>query len=143
MNLELLEEINSLRRAHKSFSEIGEITGLARSTVLLCYRLNTILETYYTEKITALQHTIDERNASIVGLKNTIADNETIIHKQNALLESDTENYVVVSKQAYEELKHDLVIKKAEVDSLSRQLHYKESYLEYLSLTDKLLLLLK
>lgn len=142
MNLELIQEIESLKEDNKSYTEIAEITGLARTSIVLSLRLSKIFQTAYTQTITSLEKELELCKLNLDKSQTLI----TMQKKEFALLQEllddkDSPAKISAMKHEFSNLKNELEKEKKEVDMLMRKLHYKNSYLNNLSLFDKLKLL--
>ena len=142
MNLELIQEIESLKEDNKSYTEIAEITGLTRTSIVLSLRLSKIFQTANTQTITSLEKelglcklNLDKSQTLITMQKREFAS------LQELLDDKDSPVKISAMKNELSNLKNELEKEKKEVDILTRKLHYKNSYLNNLSLFDKLKLL--
>jgi len=55
MNLELINEIVELKSKNLSYTEIAEVIGIGRTTIVLALRLYSILDNHYSSKLSSLQ----------------------------------------------------------------------------------------
>lgn len=140
MNLELIKEINDLKLANNSFTEIAEITGVARASLVLSVRLNTLFEQSYSLQISSLQSEIDRLLSSIAFLQKSITDKDAEIIRLNALVNFN-EGDMVITKKEYESLKGELIGYSKKVDRLNRQLYDEMNYLDNLSFIDRIKIL--
>lgn len=140
MNLELIKEINDLKLANHSYTEIAETTGMARASIVLSLRLSTLFEQSHALQTSSLQNEIDRQQSTAKALEKSIADQDTEIKRLNALVVF-SEDDMVISKDAYKILKNELVGYKKKVDTLNRQLENEINYLDNLSFSDKIKLL--
>lgn len=140
MNLELIKEINDLKLANHSYTEIAEITGIARTTLVLSLRLSTLFEQSHALKTSSLQGEIDNQQFIVKALEKSITDKDTEIKRLTAFVDF-SDGDIVITKKEYESLKNDLVTYKKKVDTLNRELNHQINYLDNLSFSDKLKIL--
>jgi len=138
MNLELIQEINTLKDNNKTYTEIAELTGLARTAIVLSIRLSKIFNTSYSQKISSLQNNIKLLNLTIEKYKDSSIKTVEEIKKLNALINIDSKQNMIVKKDEFKNLEDELVKRKNEVDVLNRKLRYQNSYLKNLSFKDKM-----
>ena len=142
MNLELIQEIESLKEDNKSYTEIAEITGLTRTSIVLSLRLSKIFQTVYTQTITSLEKELELCKLNLDKSQTLITmQKREFTSLQELLDDKDTPAKISAMKNELSNLKNELEKEKKEVDMLTRKLHYKNSYLNNLSLFDKLKLL--
>lgn len=140
MNLELIKEINDLKLANHSYTEIAEITGIARTTLVLSLRLSTLFEQSHALKTSSLQSEIDNQQFIVKALEKSITDKDTEIKRLTAFVDF-SDGDMVITKKEYESLQNDLVTYKKKVDTLNRELNHQINYLDNLSFSDKLKIL--
>jgi peptidoglycan hydrolase CwlO-like protein len=133
VNLELIKEINDLKLADHSYTEIAEITGMARTSIVLSLRLNTLFEQSYSQQISSLKNTLDHLQQSIIT-------KDAEIKRLSAFVECN-DGDIVITKKEYDSLKNELVGYSKKLDRLNRQLENEINYLDNLSFIDKLKLL--
>jgi len=141
MNLELIKEIESLKGDRKTYTEIAEITGLARSSIVLSLRLSKIFHTAYTENITSLNSEIEVYKSNAEKFETLIAQQKEENQLLSELVEIDYKRYMVVAKDEFKNLEDELEKQTKEVGVLTRKLHYQKVHLNNLSFTDKMKLL--
>lgn len=138
MNLELIRELTSLHSQNTSYTEMAEITGMARTSIVLALRLNTIFEDFYSSKILSLNEEIKLLKSNVVSLESKVIEQDKEIQKLNSLLDVDDDSHMIISKQSYEALNNEVVTLEAKVDKLDDLLSSEHNYLDNLSLTDKI-----
>lgn len=141
MNLELVQEINDLKENNLSYTEIAEITGLARTSVVLSLRLSKIFNTSYSQQISSLKSNIEILNSTIDKYKDSVSKKETEIKILNSLIDIDYKRDMLVNKDKFKNLEDEVVKSKNEVDMLKRKIHYQNVYLKNLSFTEKIKIL--
>lgn len=141
MNLELIQEIDSLKENNLSYTEIAERTGVARTSVVLSLRLSKIFNTSYSQQISLLNKDIELLKSTIENHKNSFLEKEAEVKSLKSLVDIDYNRDMLISKNELKNLENELVASKKEVDILSRKLRYQNTYLKNLSLTDKMKLL--
>lgn len=141
MNLELIQEIDSLKENNLSYTEIAERTGIARTSVVLSLRLSKIFNTSYSQQISLLNKDIELLKSTIENHKNSFLEKEAEVKSLKSLVDIDYNRDMLISKNELKNLENELVASKKEVDILSRKLRYQNTYLKNLSLTDKMKLL--
>lgn len=141
MNLELIKEIQTLKDSNKSYTEIAELTGIARTSIVLSLRLSTIFNTSYAQQISSLNKDKELLNATIETNKNSLLAYEAEISRLNSLIDIDFSRDMLIEKSKFKSFKNELDIVSKEVDVLSRKLRYKEQYLKNLSFIDKMKIL--
>lgn len=138
MNLELIQEINTLKDENKTYTEIAELTGIARTAIVLSLRLSKIFNASYSQKISSLNKEIEFLNSTVELKNNSSLEKEAEIKKLNSLIYIDYKCDVLVKKDEFKNLEDELVKRKNEVDMLSRKLRIKNSYLKNLSFMEKM-----
>ena len=138
MNLELIQEINTLKDENKTYTEIAEITGLARTSIILSLRLSKIFNTSYTEQISLLNSDIGLLKSTIKQLKNSSLEKDTEIKRLTSLIDIDYSRDILIKKTEFKSLENELESAKNEVDMLNRKLRYQNSYLKNLSFIEKM-----
>ncbi len=138
MNLELIQEINSLKDDGKSYTEIAELTGIARTSIVLLLRLSKIFNTSHSQQISSLNKDIKLLKSTIEKYKTVSSTKDTELKKLNALINIDYKRDILVNKDEFKNLEDELVKSKNEVDTYKRKLYYKEQYLKNLSFIDKM-----
>ena len=138
MNLELIQEINTLKDENKSYTEIAELTGIARTSIVLSIRLSKIFNTAHSQQISSLNKDIKLLKSTIEKYKDSSIQTVAEIKKLNALIDIDYKRDILVKKDDFKNLEDELVIRKKEVDTYKRKLRYKEQYLKNLSFIDKM-----
>lgn len=138
MNLELIQEINTLKNENKSYTEIAELTGLARTSIVLSIRLSKVLNTFYSQQISSLNKEIKFLTSTIEKNKNSFLEKEADIKKLKSLIDIDYKSNMLVNISKFKNLEDELVIRKREVDTYKHKLRYKEQYLKNLSFIDKM-----
>ena len=138
MNLELIQEINSLKENNTSYTEIAEITGIAKTSIVLSIRLSKIFNTSNSQQISLLNQDIELLNSTISKYKDNFAHQANEIKKLNALINIDYNCDILVNKDEFKNLNDELDDKKNKVDMLNRKLRYKEQYLKNLSFMEKM-----
>lgn len=141
MNLELIQEIDSLKENNLSYTEIAERTGVARTSIVLSLRLSKIFNTLHSQEISSLNENIKLLNATVEKLKSNFSEKEAEIKSLNSLIEIDCNRDMLIDKSELNNLKNELIKNKKEVDSLNSQLRHKNSYLKNLSFMDKIKIL--
>ena len=109
MNLELIRELTSLHSQNTSYTEMAEITGMARTSIVLALRLNTIFEDFYSSKILSLNEEIKLLKSNVVSLESKVIEQDKEIQKLNSLLDVDDDSHMIISKQSYEALNNEVV----------------------------------
>ena len=140
MNLELIKEINDLKLANHSYTEIAETTGMARASIVLSLRLSTLFEQSHTLQTSSMQNEINRQQSTVKALEKSISEKDIEIKRLNVLVEF-SEDDMVISKNEHKNLISELVGYKKKVDTLNRQLENEINYLDNLSFSDKLKLL--
>ena len=138
MNLELIQEINTLKDNNKTYTEIAELTGVARTSVVLSIRLSKIFKTFHSQQISSLNKDIELLKLTIEDYKNSSIQTVAEIKKLNALIDIDYKQDMLVKKDEFKNLEDELVKSKKELDIFKRKLYYKEQYLKNLSFVDKM-----
>ena len=138
MNLELIQEINDLKKNNLSYTEIAEITGLARTSIVLSLRLSKIFHTSYSQQISSLKNNIEVLNSTIDTYKDGTSKKEAEIKILQSLIDIDYKCDMLVKKDEFKNLEDELVKSKNEVDVLNRKLRYKNTYLKNLSFMEKM-----
>jgi predicted RNase H-like nuclease (RuvC/YqgF family) len=138
MNLELIEEINTLKDDDKTYTEIAEITGLARTSIVLSLRLSKIFNTSYSQQISSLNSDISLLKSTVEKQKNNILEKDMEIKRLYSLIDIDYDRNMLVKKDEFKNLEDELVKCRNEVDTLKRKLYYKDQYLKNLSFIDKM-----
>lgn len=138
MNLELLKEIEELKSDRKSYTEISDVTGLTKATIVLSLRLKAIFESYYADKLSSLISQIELLTSSTNKLKENLTDKKVEIKRLSSLIDIDFEKNVLIDKDKYKTLQDDLVNYKKEVNSLSRQIRNEKNYIYNLTFLEKL-----
>jgi peptidoglycan hydrolase CwlO-like protein len=133
VNLELINEINDLKLANHSATEIAEITGVARTSIVLSIRLSTLFEQSYSQQFSSLENTLDHLQQSIIA-------KDAEIKRLSAIVKCN-ESDMVITKKEYDNLKNELVGYSKKVDRLNCQLENEINYLDNLSFIDKLKIL--
>lgn len=141
MNLELIQEIDSLKENNLSYTEIAERTGVARASIVLSLRLSKIFHTSYSQQISSLNSEIELLKSTIDNYNNSFLEKESEIKSLKSFVDIDYNRDMLIKKSEFKNLKNELVASKKEVDSLSRQLRDKNNYLNNLSFMDKMNLL--
>jgi|GEM_PF-3499054 len=141
MNLELIQEINELKENKRSYTEIAEITGLARTSIVLSLRLSQIFHSSYSQKISLLTSAIELLKSAIEKYKDSNSQKEQEIKRLSSLTDIDYANDMLMKKSEFKRLENELGKYKSEVDILNRKLRYKEQYLKNLSFIDKVKIL--
>ena len=141
MNLELIKEINTLKDEDKTYTEIAEITGLARTSIVLSLRLNKIFSTKHSKQISSLNKTILSLQTTIAQYKDGSLKKESEIQKLQSLVNMDYEQKLRIYESKISNLDNELNRSKNELDTYKRKLHYKEEYLKNLSIVDKMKIL--
>lgn len=122
MNLQLIEEIIELRDNNLSFTEITEVTGIGRSTIILTLRFHSILENHYSSTLSSFQENINQLTSKISALNNQCSDKDSEIDRLKRLLHIDGNVNVVLSKSEYNNLEHGLEDLQTEVEMLNNEL---------------------
>jgi len=138
MNLELIQEITSLKNENKTYTEIAEITGLARTSIVLSLRLSKIFNNSHTEQISSLNSDIELLKSTIKQLKNSSLEKDTEIKRLTSLIDIDYSRDILIKKTEFKSLENELESAKNEVDMLNRKLRYQNSYLKNLSFIEKM-----
>lgn len=141
MNLELINELTYLHAKNTSYTEMAEITGIARTSIVLALRLNTIFENSYLPKVMALNDEIKVLKSNIESLENQMTTKDVDIKNLNSLINADDESHMIISKNLYQAQNNELFNLKTEVDSLNAQLSHENNYLNNLSFGDKIKIL--
>jgi hypothetical protein len=141
MNLELLKEIEELRLYKKSYTEIADITGLTKASIVLSLRLKSIYEIFYQDKLLSLNNEIIQLNSSIDTLKESLIKKEREIEQLNSLVNIDSKNNMIISFNEYKKLQENLTKYANQISSLEDKLQTKEEYFYNLSFIEKLHLL--
>lgn len=141
MNIELIQEIDSLKENNLSYTEIAERTGVARTSVVLSLRLSKIFNTSYSQQISSLNKHIELLTSTIEKQKSDFLNTEAELKSLKLLVDIDYSRDILIGKSEFKDLKNELVASKKEVDILSRKLRYQNTYLKNLSFTDKMKLL--
>lgn len=141
MNLELIQEIDSLKENNLSYTEIAERTGVARTSIVLSLRLSKIFNASYAQQISSLSSEIELLTSTIENNKNNFLEKEAEIQSLKSFVDIDYNRDMLIRKSEFKDLKNELAESKKEVDSLSRQLRDKNNYLNNLSFMDKMNLL--
>ena len=138
MNLELIQEINSLKENNNSYTEIAEITGLARTSIVLSLRLSKIFNTSYSQQISLLNSDIELLKSTIEKHNSSSLTKEAEIKKLKSLIDIDYVRDILVKKDAFKNLEDELVKSKNEVNMLNRKLRYQNTYFKNLSFMEKM-----
>ncbi|MBS4067684.1 MAG: hypothetical protein KGZ62_03690 [Sulfurimonas sp.] len=138
MNLELIQEIDSLKENNLSYTEIAERTGVARTSVVLSLRLSKIFNSSYAQKISSFNSEIELLKSTVDNYNNSFLEKEAEIQSLKSFVDIDYNCDMLIRKSEFKDLKNELVVSKKEVDILSRKLRYQSTYLKNLSLTDKM-----
>ncbi|MDD2905098.1 MAG: hypothetical protein PHH41_11335 [Sulfurimonas sp.] len=141
MNLELIQEIHTLIDEKKSYTEIAEFTGLARTSVVLSVRLSKIFNNSHSQQISSLNSDIELLTSTIKNYKNSFLEKELEIQTLNTFIDFDCDCKMLVEKDEFMALKNELEKSKNEVDILKRKLKYKSIYLSNLSFVGKMKIL--
>lgn len=141
MNLELIQEINTLKENNLSYTEIAERTGVARTSIVLSLRLSKIFNTSYSQQISSLNSEIELLKSTVDNYNNSFLEKEAEIQSLKSFVDIDYSRDMLIKKSEFKDLKSELVVSKKEVDSLNRQLRDKNNYLNNLSFMDKMNLL--
>lgn len=138
MNLELIEEINTLRDDEKTYTEIAEITGLARTSIVLSLRLSKIFNTSHAQQISSLNSDIELLKLTIKKYKDSFLEKDAEIKRLHTLIDIDYKHKMLIEKTEFKSLENELVERKNEVDMLNRKLRYQNTYLKNLSFMEKM-----
>jgi len=122
MNIELIKELIDLKSKNLSYTEIAEITGLARTSIVLSLRLNTIFENSYSSKITSLNNEIDLLNSNLISLRKKAINKDLEIKNLTSLINVDHKINMIISKDKYHNLHNELTNFENEVDMLNTKL---------------------
>lgn len=141
MNLDLIEEINTLKSNNISYTEIAEITGLARTSIVLSLRLSKIFNSAYEEQILSLNEDITFLKSSIIKYREKLLEKEVNIKKLNTFTDIDVNLNMLIKKSKFKSLEDELANRKKEIDSLRHELYIQDNYLYSLSFTDKMKIL--
>ena len=134
MNLELINEIIELKARNRSYTEIAEVIGIGRTTIVLVIRLYAVLQNHYSSNILSLQENINQLNSQIDVLKNQCTRKDSDINRLTKLVNVDENTSMVISKDDYYSLANDLKDLGHEMDILSTKL----AYLNNMSFGEKL-----
>jgi len=138
MNIELIQEINTLKDENKTYTEIAEITGLARTSIVLSLRLSKIFNTSHAEQISSLNSDIELLKSTIKQLKNSSLEKDTEIKRLHSLVDINYSCDILINKAEFKSLEDELEKRKNEVDMLNRKLRYQNKYLKNLSFMEKM-----
>lgn len=138
MNLELIQEIHTLKDNNKTYTEIAELTGITRTSIVLSIRLSKVFNTFYSQQISSLSKEIKFLTSTIEKNKNSFLEKEADIKKLKSLIDIDYKSNMLVNISKFKDLEDELVIRKREVDTYKHKLRYKEQYLKNLSFIDKM-----
>lgn len=108
MNLELIKEIESLKEYGKTYTEIAEITGIARTSIVLSLRLSKIFQTTYTDNITSLNTEIEIYKSNAKKFETLIAQQKEENKLLSQIVEIDYKRYMVVAKDEFKNLEDEL-----------------------------------
>jgi len=122
MNLELINEIVELKSKNLSYTEIAEVIGIGRTTIVLAFRLYSILENHYFSKLSSLQENNNQFINQIDALKKQCIHKNSEIDKLNKLVNIDEKVSVILSKDEYYSLENGLEDFQSEVDMLNTEL---------------------
>ena len=104
MNLELIQEINTLKDENKSYTEIAELTGIARTSIILSIRLSKIFNTAHSQQISSLKKDIKLLKSTIAKYKDSSIQTVAEIKKLNALIDIDDKRDILVKKDEFIEI---------------------------------------
>jgi len=138
MNLELIQEINTLKDENKSYTEIAELTGIPRTSVVLSIRLSRIFNTSHSQQIASLNQDIKLLESTIEKYKDNSIQTVAEIKRLNSLIDIDYEHNVLVKKDEFKNLEDELEKCKNELDMLNRKLRYQNTYFKNLSFMEKM-----
>ena len=141
MNLELIRELTALHSRNTSYTEMAEITGMARTSIVLALRLNTIFENAYSSQIATLNNEIELLKSSMASFESQIMSKDAEITKLCSLLDMDDKNNMIVSKSSQQVLQNEVGMLRAKVDSLNADLRHERNYLDSLSFVGKMKIL--
>lgn len=141
MNLELLEEINALRDDKKTYTEIAELTGIARTSIVLSLRLSKIFNTSHAQQISSLNSDIELLKSTIKKHRDSFFEKDAEIKRLHSLIDIDYNRDMLIKKTEFKNLQDELVKSKNEVDMLNRKLRYQNTYFKNLSFVEKMKIL--
>ena len=122
MNLELINEIVKLKSKNLSYTEIAEVIGIGRTTIVLALRLYSVLDNPYSSKLSSLQDNNNQFINQIDTLKKQCIQKNSEIDSLNKLVNIDEKVSVILSKDEYYGLENGLEDLQSEVDMLSTEL---------------------
>jgi predicted DNA-binding protein YlxM (UPF0122 family) len=122
MNLELINEIVELKSKNLSYTEIAEVIGISRTTIVLSFRLYSVLENHYSSKLSSLQENFNQLVSQNDALKNQCNHKNSEIDRLTELVNIDENVSVVLSKDEYYGLENGLTDLEREVTILNNEL---------------------
>lgn len=122
MNLELINEIVELKSKNLSYTEVAEVIGISRTTIVLALRLHSVLEKHYSDNISSLQENINQLSSQIDILKKQCTRKDSEIDRLTKLVNIDENVSVVLSRDKYYGLENGLRGLENEVDMLETEL---------------------
>jgi len=122
MNLELINEIVELKSKNLSYTEIAEVIGISRTTIVLALRLYSILDNHYSSKLSSLQENNNQLITQIDTLKKQCIQKNNDIDRLNKLVNIDEKVSVILTKDKYYGLTDGLRDLESEVDMLNTEL---------------------
>jgi len=122
MNLELINEIIELKSKNLSYTEIAEVIGIGRTTIVLALRLYNVLNNHYSSKLSSLQENNNQLINQIDALKKQCIQKNIEIDSLNKLVNIDENVSVILSKDEYYDLENGLEDLQIKVDVLNTEL---------------------